>query len=244
MYGRRCDRAADRLPLTDNYTLGTLLRNELTDGDVLISFNYDTIAERLARRFGRRIQSAQTNRNKKAIVLAKPHGSTSWTMDFSNFSVISASANGGPLLDSLKPKDVDANREPLLLGAVPIKSELIREVQAFLGCPDGQSWFGVFETITRQWRAVVEAIRDADAAIIVGYSFPREDHYGRFLIQEGMRLRSSRPTIEFFELEDKASDRAKEMMDAFKGHLQKLIFRGKVVPPGRSKNGHPTRRWT
>ena len=231
VYGRRCDSAADRLPLSDSYTLGSLFQNELKDGDVLISFNYDTIAERLASNFGRQIQSVHAVGNERTIILAKPHGSASWTMDFSTCRVIAASESGGPLLDSLSPEDVDSDREPLLLGAVPIKSELIREVQALLRCRNGQSWIGVFNTIARQWRAVVEAIRDAAAVVIVGYSFPREDQYGRFLIQEGIRLRNSRPTIEFFELEDKASDRAKEIMDAFSGHVPRLIYRGEVLPP-------------
>ena len=51
VYGRRCDDAADQLPLTDSYTLGRLIRNELNSGDIIISFNYDTIVERLTRRF-------------------------------------------------------------------------------------------------------------------------------------------------------------------------------------------------
>jgi hypothetical protein len=88
----------------------------------------------------------------------------------------------------------------------------------------------VFNTIQKQWKAVVKAIRDADSLVIVGYSFPREDQYGRFLIQEGMRLRNSTPTIEFYELKDKAHKQAKEIMDAF-GGVPEPTFRGEVVPP-------------
>jgi len=224
VYGRRCDDAAEQLPLTDSYTLGSLLKKELTAGDILISFNYDTIVERLARRFGHEIQSGCVMQKKKAIALAKPHGSTSWTLDLSTGRVTSASGSGSPLLDSLGPEDVDHGREPLLLGAVPIKSELIREVQICTRSPD------VFNTIQKQWKAVVKAIRDADSLVIVGYSFPREDQYGRFLIQEGMRLWNSMPTIEFYELKDKAHERAKEIMDAF-GGVPEPTFRGEVVPP-------------
>ena len=57
-----------------------------------------------------------------------------------------------------------------------------------------------FQTIARQWRALVEAIRDADSVVIVGYSFPQEDQYGRFLLKEGIRLRSSELTVEFFRV--------------------------------------------
>ena len=42
IYGKRCDDAANRLPLTDSYTLGQLIKNELNPGDIIISFNYDT----------------------------------------------------------------------------------------------------------------------------------------------------------------------------------------------------------
>lgn len=228
VYGKRCDDMAEQLRLTDDYTLGRLLKNELTQGDILISFNYDTIIERLARKFGHAIQSVDATNKTKGITLAKPHGSTSWTLDRSVCpNRVSASRNGDVLLDSLSHADVDHNREPLLLGAVPIKSELIREVQVVCMASE------VFDAISRQWKAVIEAIRDADVVIVVGYSFPREDQYGRFLMQEGMRLRDNnrKLTVEFFELKDKASDRAKEILDAFDVHVEKLIYRGEVVPP-------------
>ena len=34
VYGKRCDDAADQLPLTDSYTLGRLVKNELNPGDI------------------------------------------------------------------------------------------------------------------------------------------------------------------------------------------------------------------
>ena len=161
VYGRRCDNAADRLQLTDGYTLGQLIKNELNPGDIIISFNYDTIVERLARRFGYTLLSvcAQEQERRKGITLAKPHGSTSWTLDLNRIrrgspqQVVSVGEHDGVLLNSLGPPDVDNHREPLVLGAVPIKSELIREVQGFCGSPQ------VFQTIARQWCALVEAIR-------------------------------------------------------------------------------------
>ena len=226
VYGRRCDDVADQLPLTDSYTLGQLIKNELNPGDILISFNYDTIVERLARRFGHTLLSvgAQEQERRKGITLAKPHGSTSWTLDL-NYNprrVISASNHGEVLLNSLESTDVDQCREPLVLGAVPIKSELIREVQHV--CASSS----VFETVTRQWQALVEAVRDADSVAIVGYSFPPEDQYGRFLLQEGMRLRESSLTVEFFELEDKMPERGKVILDVFGSRVENLVYRGAV----------------
>lgn len=227
VYGRRCDQAADRLPLNDSYTLGCLLKRTLKTGDILISFNYDTIVERLALRFGHLLQSVCAERRENAIVFAKPHGSTSWTLELSTHQVKSASEEGTPLIDSLTYKDVDHCLEPLLLGTVPIKSELIREVQTCMKSPD------VFETITKHWRAVVEAVRDADSLIIIGYSFPKEDQYGRFLFQEGMRLRKIAPTIEFYELMEKEQERAGNIAKTFGIDSQKLIYRGQVNPPSK-----------
>ena len=225
VYGRRCDDAADQLPLTDSYTLGRLIRNELNSGDIIISFNYDTIVERLARRFGYTLLSvdAQEQERRKGITLAKPHGSTSWTLDL-NYNprrVISASNHSEVLINSLESTDVDQCREPLVLGAVPIKSELIREVQDVCASPN------VFETVTRQWQALVEAVRDADSVVIVGYSFPPEDQYGRFLLKEGIRLRSSELTVEFFELKKKRRKRKKAIRDVFGSHVE-LVYQGAV----------------
>jgi len=232
VYEKRCDQAADSLPRDGSYTLGNFLQHELARGDGIISFNYDTVIERLARRFDRYIQPVGPLRRHGAILLAKPHGSTSWTMDFSTCRVRSTSASGGLLVDSLSPEDVTddikSRREPLVLGAVPIKSELIKEVQASYG-DNGRSWIDVYQTIMGQWRTVVEAIRDADTLVIVGYSFPPEDQYGRFLIREAMRLRrNSPPTIEFFELPEKEEERSQAIMDTFENRVAKPRYRGKI----------------
>jgi len=224
VYGQRCDDEADRT--ADDSTLSQLFQNELQAGDVLISFNYDTIAERLAQKW--RHQLAAVPRDGSGVVkLAKPHGSTSWILDLTSRSVTWLSHDGQPILSSLSASDVDCGREPLVLGAVHIKSELIREVQE-LGMTRG-----VFDAISTQWRAVVEAIRDADTIFVVGYSFPREDQYGRFLVREGLRLRTGSPRIEFFEVEDRGAERAREIFNVFEGHVRELVFRGPVQPGGR-----------
>ena len=231
VYGKRCDEAADQLPRTASYTLGRLVKNELNPGDIIISFNYDTIVERLARRFDHTLLSvyAQEQERRKGITLAKPHGSTSWTLDLNKIGrspqcVIAAGENGGVLLNSLESTDVDQYREPLVLGAVPIKSELIREVQVELHDRSRP----VFDAIIRQWRTVVEVIRDADSVVVVGYSFPQEDQYGRFLLKEGIRLRSSELTVEFFELKDRRSEREEAIRDVFGSCIKNLFYRGAV----------------
>lgn len=191
--------------------------------DYLISFNYDTVVERLARRLNKQLRSAGAAKVNGAIDLVKPHGSTSWSLEPPTQgcpgNVKSASSDGGLLFDSLTDADVDARREPLVLGAVPIKSELIREVQMCYQVP------AVFTTIQEQWTAVVRAICDADSLVILGYSFPREDQYGRFLVQEGVRRRNGRRLdIAFYELEKRQAQSATQIAEVFGGCIRTLTF--------------------
>lgn len=220
VYGARCDDAANQV--RDDSTIARLFQNEVQAGDVLISLNYDTIAERVAARCGRQLRSRPCESGD--VLFAKPHGSTSWTLDLDSHEVTWSSPDGSPIFQSLSAADVDARREPLLLGAVPIKSELIREVQEHCGTPS------VFDAISTQWRTVVEAVRDAETLVVVGYSFPVEDRYGRFLVQEGLRLRERDLRIEFFEVEDRAADRAREIFDVFHRRVHELVYRGRVKP--------------
>ena len=155
VYGERCDNAASRAK--DNSTLAHLIRDETKPGDMLISFNYETIAEQIARKHGRELRSA--GYGAKDLVLVKPHGSTSWTMDRTSCLLRWKLDGGTPLLKSLNASDVDAGREPLLLGAVPIKSELIKEVQ------ERYQFLAIFDAITEQWRRVFEAFRDAETIV-------------------------------------------------------------------------------
>jgi hypothetical protein len=98
--------------------------HKLQPRDTLISFNYDTLAERLAERQGIALRHS-SDRISDAVRFAKPHGSASWNLyDLSPLKV------GLPLRDSIDEGAIKAGiLKPLLLGAVPMKSELIREVQ-------------------------------------------------------------------------------------------------------------------
>ena len=104
-----------------------------------------------------------------------------------------------------------------------MKSELIFEVQRCYA-PH------VFEVIMNQWQAVVEAVRDADVIVVLGYSFPREDEYGRFFFKEGMRQRHKPlKRIEYYNV-SRACECA--MREVF-GAEPKVIWKGKVTPAGR-----------
>jgi hypothetical protein len=231
VYGKRCDDAAEQLPGETSYTLGALLR-DLAPGDTVVSFNYDTVAERIARKFEHVLRAPSVSGEAHAsagVLFARPHGSASWRLKDQGRSV-AATAGEGPVWDSLVPEQLAADEHPLLLGAVPIKSELIREVQTNEDS-SGQSWRNIFVVIAAQWRALVDSIRLAEKIISVGYSFPPEDQYGRFLFQEALRPVRRKLVIEFYERVDRAPERAAEIMRTFGEHVASLHYRGPVEGP-------------
>jgi hypothetical protein len=219
VYGSRCDDAA--ACVRDDSTLAMLFARDVTGGDKIISFNYDTIVERVAIRSGRKLVSSPFGG--EGLPFAKPHGSTSWTLDLPD-KTLEWSSGGAPIVKSVRPEDVDHGKEPLLLGAVPIKSELIREAQ-LVGCVEI-----VFQVIAAQWRTVVESIRDCETLVVCGYSFPPEDRYGRFLFQEGLRLRGRGLRVAFYDLDANAGEREREILDAFRGGVAHVEYRGPMLP--------------
>lgn len=225
LYGGSCDRAASQIPLSDVFTLGDLFSRQIKPGDVLVSFNYDTIVERLAGRYGHTLIPPGAKADPRALVLAKPHGSASWRMDWRNRRVLWTELDNKVAASSMEESDVGRDQEPLLLGAVPIKSELVREVQRTY-FPD------VWDVVTAQWQVALRAIRDADALVFVGYGFPSEDHYGCFLFKQAARSRGvgAPLAVEFYELPDRVSCVQTAIVDAL--GLSDVIPepKGKVTP--------------
>jgi len=82
-----------RIPM---HTLsGIFSREKCRSGDIVISFNYDTVVERLARRFGLTFRHVR-GRSHESIKFLKPHGSASWPLHAAHTSL-----EGEPLLESL-----------------------------------------------------------------------------------------------------------------------------------------------
>lgn len=223
LYGRECDEAASQLPRSTNYTLGLLL-NDLQADDLLISFNYDTVVERVASTFGLVLVNPDRS-PREGVRIAKPHGSVSWCMNWETKQVEWQRDNGTIRSAPMDPVSVSQNKEPLLLGAVPIKSELIREVQQ-RDFPD------VWTVVAAQWRLLTRAVAGADSITVVGYGFPPEDGYGRFLLREAMRARRGRPlAIEYFELPERALETEASIRDAFGRTELQPMWRGPVAHP-------------
>jgi hypothetical protein len=108
---------------------------------------------------------------------------------------------------------------------VPIKSELITEVQYHWGACD------VFDVIMRQWQVVVEAIRYADIVVVAGNGFPKEDHHGRFLFMEGVRRRCKRlRRVEYYNVNRDSECAIREIF----GTGCKVVPKGPVRPARRN----------
>ncbi len=210
-------------------TIVDVLLKQVKPRDVIVSFNWDTLVERLAKKFRLKLIH-RPGRPSNKIKFVKPHGSLSWRIG----TIRPNQLNGRPLLDPLPECSIVpgiTDTEPLMLGAVPMKSELISEVQKCYA-PH------VFEIIMSQWRAVVEAVRDADTIVVLGYGFPKEDEYGRFFFKEGMRQRHKRlKSVEYYNV-SRESERA--IREVF-GEEPKVVWKGKVTPAGRRSRRRRTR---
>jgi hypothetical protein len=220
VYGSDCETASRAMGNATRCTLVSLLKR-VKCGDAIISFNYDTLVERLARKFRVPLRHDEAGKAVgRSIRFAKPHGSVSWR-------VKDAHPRGRPLLQTLTAASVlegCSASEPLLLGVVPIKSELIREVQCYYRASE------VFDLVMRQWQVVVEAIRDADVVVVVGYSFPPEDQYGQFLFREAVRARrKALRRIEYYDVDRRCEERIREIF----GKGTKIVWKGKATPARR-----------
>jgi hypothetical protein len=122
-YGSRCEDAAKAIGRSTHCTLVHFLRDRVKPGDAIISFNYDTVVERLAKRLGLKLTHCLGRPPRGKVRFAKPHGSVSWQI-----GDLPVSVPRPPMLRSLSATNIEtgnARTEPLVPGAVPIKSELI-----------------------------------------------------------------------------------------------------------------------
>lgn len=211
------------------FTLRDVLRI-VGPNDVVVSFNWDVLVELLLVRFsgvGALVVQAP-HKAKDVVTLAKPHGSLSWRREFPPHGDAPDFLGVGlaPLLTVMRPEDIDDRHQPLLLGALPMKSELLAEVQV------KHPW--VHLRVMEQWSALCGGLRDAEEVYVVGYSFPDEDGYGRFLLGEAMRRRLRPCRIVLYELREKRKGVEKRMSAALGTGLD-IDWRGSVVAPKNAR---------
>ncbi len=204
--------------LRSDFDLGTEIAC-LKEGDALVSFNWDTVAETIAKERGIPLVAAGPVIYEHAVNLLKPHGSLSWLDRGTGHSVVwREPSTGRPLL---KPMTMgrDSYPQPLVLGAVPIKDELIKETQ-----PNHD----LYALIADQWAGVVNAVARASEIVVLGYGFPPEDDYGRFLFSEAARRQLRDPEFSFYAGdEDKAREQVKSAIEEiFRCELSEGAFKG------------------
>jgi hypothetical protein len=226
LYGSTCASVAKNLCLQEKYTLSEIIQSVIA-GDTLVSFNYDTVVEWLCHKAGKRLFHRSAP-DATVIRFAKPHGSASWNLQPYERSNRIVELDGEPLREPLDYNDAKMRKvDPLVLGAVPLKSELISEVQERYGSRR------VYDVILSQWRAVADSIRDADRLVVLGYSFPAEDTYGRFFYQEAMSERRQRGRaelqVEYYAKCEHKGSIACAILSALPG-VSSVRFRGKVEP--------------
>jgi hypothetical protein len=189
--GERARELFSRKASTSKATLRGILHG-VRNGDVVASMNWDTLTERILVELGRNRSPRPTT----GCRFVKPHGSLSW-IHRPPTKRIHTSYRGVPLLTVQKAQHVSGNAQPILLGAIPLKSELMREIQ---------NANGKYELVVGQWKGLCNGLKTAKAVVTVGYSFPPEDHYGMFLIREALKRRKGRPLeeISFYELASQA----------------------------------------
>lgn len=180
---------------TVEFTLCAII-SSLQPGDVLVSFNWDVLAETLAEHLGIPLIQAPTQNAREAVTLIKPHGSVSWRY-YPSRQHVDMEEGRKPATDPMAATQVSADPEfiqPFVVGAVPVKSELIAELQ-------GRHPHSSYCVLIRQWMEFMDALEHTDEVIVAGYNFPEDDNYGRFLIKEAVsRRRSALDDIGFYEL--------------------------------------------
>jgi hypothetical protein len=199
-------------------------------GDAVVSFNWDTLVEfLLCHRFAKtrfRLVQVPNPHITDSVRFAKPHGSLTWNRHRLTGTIDDGHA--GPKLGPIPNwKDIMASEsgagpliEPLLLGAVPIKSELVVEVAR----PQ-------HEVIMGQWAALCHAISEADELCVMGYSFPHEDGYGRFLMRQAVRRRR-RPIarVDLYEVSARFGTVRDAIVEVFGVSPHNVANRGQIAP--------------
>jgi hypothetical protein len=79
MYGRSCDELAEKI-LPSHECPVAMLTKEMPAGDTLISFNYDTVVERVVKKISGKTLRHGKDLRPGTIRFAKPHGSASWAI--------------------------------------------------------------------------------------------------------------------------------------------------------------------
>lgn len=122
------------------------------------------------------------------------------------------------------PDGAGGTVQPLVVGLVPFKSEIIREVM------EHGDTMGAYRVLTHQWGEACTALNRADEVIVVGYSFPAEDLYAHFSFQEARRGVQQKLVVTLYERPERRVDVSAAIIEisAGLGRPVEIDYRGPV----------------
>lgn len=165
---------------------------EIAEKDVVASMNYDLLAENIIQRRWEKagnchtLSEIQSRKRGSVPLILKLHGSLDWQFR-SNWITkehrVDRTIGGSPIKDD----EIDLDQyywetRPLIVAPVRYKDEMV-----FPGAQPAE----LVKVLTLQWKELIEAISGADELVVLGYSFPADDSYGKRMLKEAMRRRST-----------------------------------------------------
>jgi len=156
----------------------------LKEGDIVLTFNYDTLLERaiLKKKSLASLPKYVLEENK--IVIFKLHGSISWFHEDNLESIVPLKRNLFTTLeDILYVNNFDSvfNEQECLIKKAFIEPTYFKEPNSNM--------------LKRVWREAKEVLGNANEIIIIGYSMPAGDLSARCLLQYANRKEDQRITV-------------------------------------------------
>jgi hypothetical protein len=169
---------------------------ELEEGDVVVSTNYDLLAESIIRQKWPSASNCRTDEEYRSRTTAqgplilKLHGSLDWLFRsnwITNRSLIDRTADSKAITDDDINLDEDFREtRPLVIAPVRYKDEIV--------FPSAQPP-ELVEVLKFQWQRLIDAISRTDEMQVFGYRFPPDDSYGNRLLHEAVRRRPAEPRL-------------------------------------------------
>lgn len=177
---------------------------KLEPEDCIISLNYDVLTERILDKVGKVWTRAgpcyEPGIRTGKLLLCKPHGSLDWKGYFPESGHPVEFLNG-----HMKEREITPQCHPCLVAPVPFKSEIIDWALQLNLAPN------LFHLLVAQWRFAIDYLSKADKLVVMGYGFPLEDLYARYLFAEAVAVREKdgKLEIQIFEASEQSFNEVK-----------------------------------
>jgi len=162
---------------TKQHAVNDFVRNNLVEGDVIITFNWDLTMERALEGYpdDPGFEYRYSRKSHTDFVLLKPHGSVDW---FERKKI-----KGLKCEKAIEKHDHELCYYPEFdLGSSPE----LREIAPVIVPPVSSKTFK-HEFFHRTWGDVLRSVSDATELHILGYSLPKEDQFAKFVFRRAIR---------------------------------------------------------